>query len=271
MRKFIKYINIKLSSNKILSVFFLTLIFCFLLFINFITKSYEYNYYDLVINLFGYLNLFYFFSFFFLIIIYNYYNNNLFNTYLNFRFKSKNEIYNINVISICSTALIFIVSLNLIIVLQCIGNIDFKNTFSPYFFKNMTGTVNLFYTKDSLQLISVKLTPLKYIFILNIYIFFYLITLGLIFLIGKILFKNSTLSFIVISLLILINLWFDSASNIVSKLTFTHNIYFITSSYNEIQNNFYLISRFIYWILLIFLLYCLGNIFNKKFDYLTGE
>ena len=268
MIKIINYIKFNLSSKKILFICSCFLLFIFCNFWEITRNNQSYNYYDIVINQLNYLNIFFFTTIFFVLILYNIYNDQNFNTYLHLKFKSKLEIYNINIITIVIIAALFIFFLNSVILLLSIGNLSFKNEFSPYFFHYMTGNMNLFYGTDNVILMAEKYSPILYILLINMYVFLYLVTVGCIFITSKIILRKESLAFIVIIFFILSNILLE-LPEYIQKISFKYNIFFITASYSELQSNFFIIVRLIYWIILISILYCIGNIFTKKYNYLT--
>lgn len=257
MKKITNYLILKMSSYKIVAIFLLIYVYCFCIFSYFIKNTKNYNYYDVVIHEFNYVTLFKFFSPLFLLVLYNLCNNSNFYKYLFVKFKNRHEVYNINVIAVFLSAFVFNIFLNIISILQCIGNISFKNQWSTYF---LHPTI-LSQTKGNLNIIINNFTPLKYIMYFNTLFTLYLFTLGLIFLVINTLFKKRVISFIVSMLLIFLNLSIDSINGFWNNFTFTSNIFFTEHSCN------YIILKLIYWILLIFILYFIGYILTKKLDY----
>lgn len=53
-------------------------------------------------------------------------------------------------------------------------------------------------------------------------------------------------------------------SGTLSKFSFTNNIYILNASVNEVNNGTYIVSRFLYWIALIVIMYIIGAVLTKK-------
>lgn len=235
----------------------------------FVKNNEMYNYYDVIINQFEYIYLFFFYSFSFVILLYNFFSLNSFEKYINFRFKSKNNSYNINIIAIFLIALLFVAFLNIVTLIFSVGNTDFTNEFSQHFLMGINEEMTSF--SKNMLLICKKITPTIYIFLLNAYILLYFNVLGNIFFICNICFKKKSISFIVTISLVFLNFYMESFGGIFMKLSMKYNIYFCLSPYTEIQNNLYIIYRFIYWAVIIVSLYFIGKTINKKFDYSYEE
>ena len=45
---------------------------------------------------------------------------------------------------------------------------------------------------------------------------------------------------------------------------FNNNIYILNASVNEVNNGTYIVSRFLYWIALIVIMYIIGAVLTKK-------
>ena len=267
MKRIISFVGFKIGSYKILIIFALVFVYNMFLFVEFINKNTAYNFYDVIINNFSYLTISYFLSFFFLLVLYNLCDNTNFYKYLLYRFNNKSDVYNASVVTIIFSDIIFIFFINIMCILESIGNISFQNQWSDCFFKLMHGRINLFYSQDSVKIITQTLTPFSYIMYIDILVFLYLFCLGLVFLISNTIFKSRTIAFCTTMILILINLALDSGKGCISKLTFTNNIFFITSSYVELQNRTYILFKLLYWTLIIITLYFIGKFLNKKIDY----
>ncbi|WP_207729612.1 hypothetical protein, partial [Clostridium cibarium] len=181
MKKIINYFNLKFNSNKIIGIFVCIVIFQFLLYVELINNPYKYTFYDLIIKQFQYLNLFYFLSFFFLLLLYNLCNSSSFYKYYHLKFKNKVQVYNINILTVFFTSIIFDVGLNLIAFIECIMNTSFENQWSEYFFHNMTGNVNLIFSEEIVKFITSTLSPLTYVIYTNILVILYLTFLGVLF------------------------------------------------------------------------------------------
>lgn len=261
----------KIRSFKIAILFCVVFIYQFTLFVNLIFQPIKYNFYDFIIKDFGYLSLFYTISLLYLIMIYNICQKTSFHKYLFLRFKNRKQIYNANVLATLIIAIAIVLFINLLTIIQCFAKVSFKNLWSPYFFHTMTGKVNLFYTDEAIKIITNKLSPLSYVVYSDIFVILYLFFLGLLFLVTNIFFKKRSLSLILILAINYISMSFDSGKGIISKLSFTNNIYFITANVSELQNNFFIIFRLCYWLILIFIMFLIGKLFTAKSDYYFGE
>jgi len=271
MKKIYNYFLFKISTTKIAIFFLVIILYQFGMFLNVISRHIQYNLYDLLIENFGYLSLFYCISLFYLIIVYNVCENTNFYKYLFLKFKNKYQVYNANVLFIFIFAVIVVAFINLVCILQCLNNISFKNIWSPYFFNTMTGSINLVYVAENVKIITAKLTPLSYVMYSNLFVILYLFFLSMVFFVSNIFFNNRAISFILVIILNFMSMFLDSINGIWSKISFTYNIFFISSSLNELNNNSFIILRIFYWIILIFIMYYIGKILTKKIDYSFGN
>jgi len=267
MKKMFNYLAMKINFNKIRLIIIVACIYQFFIYLDMLFGKYRFNFYDIIIEQFGYLNLFYFISFCFLLILYNLCNNNTFNRYVCVRLNSKYKVYNMNIVvisvmSICST-----IFFNVIAVLECIGKISFNNKWSEYFYSNMTGDINLFFLKENTQLITAKITPLDYVLFINNFVALYLLFIGLLFFVINICTRKRAISFIISIVVLSINLFVGSSNSVLGKLSFTQNIFFITSSYQDIQSNNYILHKYLYWFLLNLITYLIGLALIRKYDY----
>ena len=230
----------------------------------------NFNYYDVILNQLNYLNIFLFLSLFFLFFLYKLYENSNFEQYILLKFKSKHQVYNLNILTIVISSIIFLSFINLIAFTESIYSVSFNNQWSPYFFKTMTGTLNIFFTQENLLLLTDKIDPLLYTFIINLLVFLYFCTVGIIFSVFNILFNNRSISFIMTIIIILLNLALDSAGNFIKKFTFTYNIFFITGYTDKSSILTFITYRFIYWFILLFILFVLGKYLIQKKDLTLG-
>jgi hypothetical protein len=134
MKKIFNYFIFKISSLKILVVFLLTAIYQFGFFVRLINRNIQFNFYDLLMDSFGYLPLFFSISLLYLIAIYNICEKTTFYKYIFLKFESKYHVYNANVLVVLTLSILLVLFINVISIIECFGNISFKNTWSPYFF-----------------------------------------------------------------------------------------------------------------------------------------
>ncbi|KAJ50084.1 hypothetical protein CTM_19614 [Clostridium tetanomorphum DSM 665] len=271
MKKIFRYFQLKISSFNVILILGILLIYQFCLFLNLIIQHKPFNFYDLLIEDFSYLSLFFIISILYLILIYKVSEKTNFYKYLFLKFESKYKVYNANVFSVFMFSIIFVLCAILIAIIQCFTNISFNNVWSSHFFSVMTGKINLFYSNEAIKIVTSKLTPLTYVLYTTIFVILYLFTLAMIFLVSNICFKKRELSFIVVIGIIIANMFLDSSSGIIGRLTFTRNIFFITASILELQDYTFIIYRICYWLSLISILYLIGKLSIKNFDYNFGE
>lgn len=267
MKKIFNYFILKISSFKIGIVVLVALIYQFTQFLNLIPYKIRYNFYDLHMNSLGYLPLFYMISLFYLIIIYQVCNNDNFSKYLFLKFKSRTQVFTINVIMIFVISFIFVGIINLACIIESIGNISFENTWSQYFFQVMSGTINSFHLSEGIKILTTKLTPLSFVLYNNLFAIAYLFLIGLIFIVSNILFKKRMLSFVFTMAINVGSLAVDSRPGIVANLTFTKNVFVANATLEQLKNNTFITSRLLYFGVLIVSLIIIGNVLTKKLDY----
>lgn len=267
MKKMLNYLAIKINFNKIRLIIIVACIYQFLIYLDMLFGRYRFNFYDIIIEQFGYLNLFYFISFCFLLILYNLCNNNTFNEYVCVRLNSKYKVYNMNMVAILLMSIFLTIFFDFIAVLECIGRISFNNKWSEYFHRNMTGNVNLFFSEENTQLITTKLTPLNYVVFTNNLVILYLLFIGSLFFVINLYIRKRAISFIISIIILALNLFVGSSNSIIGKLSFTQNIFFITSSYQDFQSNNYILYKYLYWVILNLITYLLGLALMRKYDY----
>lgn len=269
MRRIYNYIAFKISSTKSFVFCTILVIYQFSLLINLISKPLPYNIYDFVLENFSYLSLFFTINLFFLVMIYNIFDKKNFYNYLSIRFSSKQEIYRGNVF------FAFVFSIGIVIFITIISILlgsfmSFHNSWSSYFFHQMTGNINLSYSNETIKLIVQKLTPISFVFITSLFTALYLFFIAMFFIVCNIIFKKRVVSLILVILLNALSKAFDSFGTI-AKFSFSKNIYIVTSSAYEVTNNTYILFRLAYWITLIILMYFIGNILTKKKDCSYGD
>lgn len=271
MKKIINFLKLKFTYNISFVLFAFVASYNFILFIALTINNSNFNYYDVILNQLNYLNIFLFLSLFFLFFLYKLYENSNFEQYILLKFKSKHQVYNLNILTIVISSIIFLSFIHLIAFTESIYSVSFNNQWSPYFFKTMTGTLNIFFTQENLLLLTDKIDPLLYTFIINLLVFLYFCTVGIIFSVFNILFNNRSISFIMTIIIILLNLALDSAGNFIKKFTFTYNIFFITGYTDKSSILTFITYRFIYWFILLFILFVLGKYLIQKKDLTLGS
>lgn len=268
MKRIYKYILFKISSTKKYIFSMLLVIYQIFLLFNLISNNVKYNIYDFIMENFSYLSLFFSINLFFLVIIYNIFDKKNFYNYLNVRFISRQECYRANIL----TAFIFSAGIVIFINIICILSghfMSFKNKWSPYFFYINSNHINLYCKSEIVELITQKLTPLLFVLITNTLIILYLFLMAVIFIVCNIIIKKRAVCFLLIIVLNGISRVLDVGK--LACFSFTNNIYLLTSPLNQVNNNTYIILKFIYWIVLIILMYFIGIILTKNKDCNYGE
>lgn len=260
-----KYLYLKSNFKIIIISALFILIYNFLIFLEFIKKNSDYNFYDILDRQFSYNTIFYAITLTFLLIIYSMsdikkYNKNIFLKLIN-----KSNIYIIDVINIVTISICMFFYLIILTLAECLINIDFSNKWSYYFIVNSTNKENLSIDPNFVEYIINNLSPLKYYTYISILIILYLIFTGVLFLVLENLFNNRVIALLTTLLILFLSRFIENG--VTSKIAFMKNIYFITSSYDEITNHFYFISRIIYWCTLTVILFLLGNKLSKKREY----
>ena len=265
MKRICNYIDFKIESSKIyiFATILIIYIFASMLFLLKTTSSrnFSYNIYDYIIEIFSYLSLFYTIGILFVVMIYKIFDKGNFYNYLSVRFNSSMEIYNAKIL----TSLIFSVGTVVFIVVICLltgSFIRFSNTWSQYSAYVMGSKLNQSYVEPAVNIVRKNLSPLSYTLILcglsSLYLFF----ISIVFNICNLIFKQRALSFISVISINILNMVVDSGT--LSKFSFTNNIYILNASVNELNNGTYIVSRFLYWIALIVIMYIIGAVLTKK-------
>ncbi|HDK7168016.1 TPA: hypothetical protein PTV44_001883 [Clostridium botulinum] len=271
MKKIYKYLLLKISSYRILGIIIIILAYQFGLFFELIGQSIEYNIYDLLMQPFDYLPLFIVISLGYLLIMYNLCDNSNFYKYLHLKFKNRVTLFNVNVSIIFILSICFTLLLNIVAIVESIGKLSFKNLWTPYFFYKMDGKINVFYEGSIVDLVTKKLTPFRYVLYTNIFIILYLALLGLLFLVINNYINKRPLTFVMVIGINAINRIIDSHFGILGKISFTHNIYILTSNKDTIYNNTFIFYRLIYWCVFLSIVYFIGRFSVLKIDCEYGD
>lgn len=268
MKKICNYFTLKILSFRTLILLIIISLYQFFLFLEFIKKNSNYNVYDVLMHQFNYLTLFIFLFIGYMIIIYDINNNSKFYQYLNFKFKNRVQLYNINVLTILITSISFDIFLNILNIIECLGKVSFKNSWSDNFIYNNISKiqVNVFFNTDTVKLLINKLTPLEYIVYTNIFIISYLFLFGILFLVLNILIKRRMLTFLLVFLINFISYSSFNSNSIYGRYLITNNIYLLTSYKDMLISNTFITFRLFYWIFLISIVYLLGIFLSKKSD-----
>lgn len=265
MKRICSYIKFKIESSKIyiFSIILIVYIFAYMLFLLKTTSSrnFSYNIYDYITDIFSYLSLFYTIGILFVVMIYKIFDKGNFYNYISVRFNSSMDIYNANILS----SLIFSVGTVIFIVIICLltgSFMSFGNTWSQYSAYVMGSKLNQSYAQQAVNIIRENLSPLSYTLILcglsSLYLFF----ISIVFNICNLIFKQRALSFIAVISINILNMAIDSGN--LFKFSFTNNIYILNASVSEVNNSTYIVSRFLYWIVLIMIMYIIGAVLTKK-------
>ena len=131
------------------------------------------NIFDLFLTQFHYFSLFIVYSLGYLLIIYNVNQKTNFYKYYYLKFNSKLKVYNINVITLLIISIIFTLLINLFSFVEGIFTLPLENLWSDYFYNIMRGTQDLFFSLDSVAILTSKITPLTYVLLMNLFIILY--------------------------------------------------------------------------------------------------
>ncbi|MCD3245986.1 hypothetical protein G8S21_08545 [Clostridium botulinum C] len=266
MKKICNYFILKVSSYKILVVVFIAFAVQFNIFRSLIRVNLPYNFYDLHMDSFDYLTIFYFISTSYLICIYDVCSVTNFYKYLFLKFKSRNHVFNTNVIILLIVSISYVLFINLLCVIESVGKIDFKNSWSPYFSNKIGMEPNMLFKATPVKILFNKISPLSYILYSNLFIILYLFILGLLFLVINTVLKKRTISLIMVIIIVCISRYND-LNHIIGKFTFNNNIHMLYSTQEQLKNNTFITSRLLYFGVLIVSLIVIGNILTKKLDY----
>lgn len=259
MKRLIRFFYNKINDRKIKITLFVAILYQFLNFLEMCKEKVQFSLYDVIISQFDYLSLFFMLSIVFLIVIYNINSNSEFGQYLLLRFSDKKQYFDANVIVVFITSFLYVFMFNLLSFIECIGRISMKNNWSQFFLNVNADLVNI-------DTFLSYFTPLKYTMILNVLVFLYFSTLGMIFLMIHSIFNKRSITLIITIGIICLNMASDS-TRILSDFTFTNNI-FILNSTNFIFSNFiYFFKRLAYWMFILISSYLTGLIITIKKDY----
>ncbi|SFD28093.1 hypothetical protein [Clostridium uliginosum] len=267
MKKIYNHLVLKLTSYKIIIILTPLLLYHFALFINLLSEANHHNIFDLFITQFNYFPLFIVYSLGYLLIIYNVNQKTNFYKYYYLKFNNKSEVYNINVITLLIISIIFTLLINLFSFAEGIATLPLENLWSDYFYHIMGGTKDVFSSLDSVQILTRKITPSIYVLLINLYVILYFFLEGLLYFVIDSFLNKDGLSLVVVIFINTINRFFDSLGGIIPKLSFTNNIYFISSPVENIANYSFILFRILYWFILIFTIYIIGRVRTIRSDY----
>lgn len=267
MKKIYNHLILKLKSYKIIIILTALFAYHFALFINLLKQGNHHNIFDLFIVQFSYFPLFIVYSLGYLLIIYNVNQKTNFYKYYYLKFNNKSQVYNINVITLLILSIIFTLLINLFSFTEGIFTLPLENLWSGYFYYIMKGTQDVFFSLDNVNILTNKITPLIYVLLINLFVVLYFFLEGLLYFVIDSFLNKNELSLIIVIAINTINRFFDSLGGIIPKLSFTNNIYFITSPVENILNNSFILFRILYWFILILAIYILGRVRTIRNDY----
>ncbi|GKX68177.1 hypothetical protein [Inconstantimicrobium mannanitabidum] len=268
MKRIYNYILFKINTTKIYVFSIILIIYIFALMLFLIRSGNNINVYDYIIDVFSYLSLFYSISVLFSVMIYNIFGKGNFYNYLCIRFKTSREIYIANILS----GFVFAIGTVIFAVIVCLltgSFMSFHNNWSQYSSYIMNSKVNQSYYSEVINNIKANLTPVEYVSILVLFTTLYLFVISMVFNICNLIFKKRVISFIIVIILNMLNMVIKSGG--MADISFVSNIYILNAKLSEVTNGIYIISRCMYWIILIFLLYICGLILTKKRECIYGE
>ena len=224
-----------------------------------ITRYRSISVYDLVIFIFSsYKILFFLLSFLFLISIKNIISKDHFNKYLLLKFRNRNQWFMKNILIIAGASLLFVIVILIILILQSLLHFSFTNNWTDV---SMAAPS---YIHSS--------NPFVVTLFSSTLVFCYFFTIGLIFYVSNLFFKQSSFSFI---LAIFMNVFSIFAYNTSGK-SLVMNFFFVKNTLIHEQtwsSSLYLdiLSKIIYWIILIVILIRIGKRKISRMDFKFEE
>ena len=267
MKKIFNNTVLKLSSYKIIIILCTLLLYHFVMYVFLLHQKDYFNIVDLFINQFNYFSLFVVYSLGYLLIIYNVNQKNDFYKYYYIKFKNKVSVYNTNVLTLLIISVMFVGFIDVVAFAEGIFTLPLENLYSNYFYHTMNGTINIFFSLDNVQALTNTIPPVIYVLLINLFSIFHIFFEGLLYLVVDSFFDKDGLSLIIVIIINTFNRFLDSLGGIIQQLSFTNNIYFITSSPQDMYNYSFIIIRVLYWIILIMVVYIVGRMKSIKSDY----
>ncbi|WP_341302690.1 hypothetical protein MHB44_10315 [Lysinibacillus sp. FSL H8-0500] len=256
---------IKVFYNKNINIFIFILLSLYSLDLLFSTveNDLETNVYDLLMKITGFLPLSYIMIPTFLIIITVHFSAGEVQNYIAFRFKSKRQWYQMNVIFIAQLTAIFSLTVVGIMLLQSAFILSFKNNWSEF---------ALSYYKNHATFLS-NYSPMLYSIVTIILLWLILFLLGLIYFLIFLWTKKTMISFMVVFIVNLLNVAitlgkFDG----ISRYLFTDHVNIIQYIYRfNLSQQHFPYSIVLYWIFLIFSIYLMGLFIVNRVDILLEK
>lgn len=267
MKRIYNHIILKLSSYKILVIVSLLLIYHFIMYMYILTQNDYCNIYDLFMKQFNYFSLFVVYSLGYLLIIYNINQKTEFYKYYYMKFKNKVEVYNVNIITLLIISILFTFFINIVCFAEGIFTLPLDNSYSEYFYHIMNGSINVFYSTDNVKELVNLVNPIGFVLLLNLFSIFYFFLEGLLYFVIDSFIAKDALSLIIVVGINTFNRFVDSLGGIASKLSFTNNIFFVTSPIETISNYSFIFFRLLYWLILIGIIYFIGKFRASRMDY----
>lgn len=267
MKKIYNYLILKLSSYKIIVILSTLLIYNFALFVYLLLQPQQHNIFDLFISQFEYFPILVVYSLGYLLIIYNINQKTNFYKYYYLKFNDKLQVYNINVFTLLLLSIVFTFFINIFSFAEGIFTLQLENSWSSYFYSIMQGTMNIFYSLDNVQVLTNTISPITYVLLTNLFVISYFFFEGLLYFVIDSFINKDGISLIIVIAINTLNRFIDSRGGIASNLSFTNNIYFITSPIEHFSNYSFILFRILYWGILIFIIYLIGRIRSIRSDY----
>lgn len=267
MKKIYDYLILKLSSYKILVILAPLLIYNFALFVYLLLSSTQRNIFDLFIAQFDYFALFTVYSLGYLLIIYNVNQKNNFYKYYYLKFDSKHQVYNMNVLTLLIISILYTLTINIFSLIEGILFLPLDNSWSQYFYSISNGVLNVFYSLDNVQVLTTTISPLTYVLLTNLFVIAYFFFQGILYYVIDLFLNKNGLSLLIVVAINTFSRIMDTFGGNVEKLSFTNNVYFITSPIEDFSSYSFILSRVLYWGILICATYLIGTIKSTRSDY----
>ncbi|GLC89235.1 hypothetical protein [Lysinibacillus piscis] len=256
---------IKAFYNKNITMLILILLSLYSLDLLFSTveNDLETNVYDLLMKITSFLPLSYIMIPMFLIVITVHFSVGDVQNYIAFRFKSKRQWYQMNVIFITQLAATFSLTVVGIMLLQSVFVFSFKNTWSEF-------ALNYY---ENYAIFLSNYSPILYSIVTIILLWLILFLLGLIYFLIFLWTRKTMISFMAVFILNLLNISitlgkFDG----LSRYLFTDHVNILQYIYRfNISQQQFPYSIVLYWILLIFIMYLIGLFTVNRVDILLEK
>ncbi|WP_207650744.1 hypothetical protein [Clostridium sp. DSM 8431] len=164
-------------------------------------------------------------------------------------------------------SILYTLTINTFSLIEGILFLPITNSWSQYFYSISNGVLNIFYSLDNVQVLTTIMSPLTYVLLTNLFVIVYFFFEGILYYVIDSFFNKRGLSLLIVIAINTFSRFMDTFGIIGEKLSFTNNIYFITSPIEDFSNYSFILSRVLYWGILISATYLLGRISSTRGDY----